>query len=167
MRQRLMSNRDGRLSRGQWVSLLTDPIIAGMLLFAPLIVVLGPRFKYLFVLNLWLLLLLVAVVIGVPSYRRARRYGAAPMRFAILRSPDKQRPPWQFWKEDEFLTDDAHRVRFKNRLAPSMALLPDQSYLVYYLEERGKNVLLSYALADHPQAQFWHPTAAFKRRQRR
>ncbi len=166
MRQRLMSNRDGRLYRGQWTSIITEPIIVLLMLAAPVIAVLGPRLKYLFALNLWLLLLLILAVIGVPAFRRARSYMAAPMKFALLRSPEKLRSPLMFWKEDEFLTDDARPVRFKHRLAPSMTLVPGQPYLVYYLEEGGKNVLLSLAPADHSQARFWYPTPAFKRRHR-
>lgn len=166
MRQRLMSNRDGRLFRGQWMSLITEPIIVGLMLLSPAIVVLGPRLKYLFTLNLWFLLIVLVLLIGVPAYRRARRYMAAPMKFAVLHSPDRLRSPLMFWKEDEFLTDDARLVRFRHRLAPSMTLVPGQPYLVYYLEERGKNILLSLAPADHSQAKFWYPTPAFKRRHR-
>jgi hypothetical protein len=45
-----------------------------------------------------------------------------------------------------------------------MQVVPNEPYLIYYLEERGKKILLSYAPSNHPQAQFWYPTPAFRRR---
>ena len=164
MRERLLKNRDGRLHKGQWSSVITEPITILLMLAAPAILIIGPRFKYLFALNLWLLLLLIVAVIGVPAYRRARRYRAAPMKFAVLRSPVVLHSRLMIWKEDEFLDDQGQLVRFRQRLAPSMRLMPDRAYLVYYLVDRGKNVLLSLAPADHPQARDWYPTRNFARR---
>ena len=164
MRQRLLKNRDGRLHKGQWSSVITEPIVVLLLLATPAIIIVGPRFKYLFALNIWLLLLLIVAVIGVPAYRRARRYRAAPMKFAVLKSPAALHSRLMFWKEDEFLDDQGQRVRFKQRLAPPMSLAPDRAYLVYYLVDGGKNVLLSLAPADHPQARNWYPTRNFPRR---
>lgn len=163
MRLCLEANRHGRLSTGQWLDIVTEPLTPALLLMLPAIVVFGPR---LLALLRWLpvILLLVVVLIIVPLIFRARRYARGALRFAVLETRTGLPPRWMFWKHPVFTTQDGKTLRFAKRLVSHMPLQRGQTYLAYYLDDPGGLVLLSLAPANHPDAEGWHPSEAFKKR---
>lgn len=168
MRERLMSNRDGRIATDQWLDLVIDPLVTLLLLVVPAAIILGPRFTAFVVsLQLPIILLLALVAVGVPLFLRARRYARAPLHFDILTAEENPRGPLLFWRPQQFETQDGEIVRFYKRLSPFMYFRPGYPYMVYFLEEPGGNILLSVAPTDHPDAEKWYPTKFFERRQAR
>jgi hypothetical protein len=168
MRQRLETNRNGEIATDQWLDLVTEPLVALLLAVPAALVVLGPRFSMFAVtLRMPVLLLLGALAIIVPLVLRARRYARARIRFAVLNADQNVAAPLMFWRPQRFETQDGKPVRFNKRLAPHMFYRPGYPYLVYYIEDKGSNVLLSVAPADHADAEKWRPTRFFEMRQRR
>ena len=162
MRERLLSNCNGRLTTQQYKDVILAPLVSLLVLITPLIVVLGWRFA--FASGLWIMLLVGVFALGIPLLLRARRYARAPVHFAIFNSGDDHRPTWLFWRPQLLYTQAGESMRFSNRLAPYMPLRKNSDYLVYYLVDPGSNVLLSIAPADHPDAQKWQPTGVFQTR---
>jgi hypothetical protein len=163
MRERLMVNRNGKLTGEQWKDMVTEPLVTLLLLLAPAIVVLGPRLV-LTARFLCIGALIVAVVLGVVTLLRAQRYARTQVRFAELDGGETTAPFWQFWKPLRLYNQNGEPMVFPKRLAPYVVLQPDQTYLVYYLQDATELVLLSIAPADHPDAKLWQPTEAFQRR---
>lgn len=167
MRKRLVTNRNGILTSGQWLDMALDPVVKLLLLLGPGIVVLGPR---LLVFGVWLwvvLLLSVLVLVGLPVVVRMRRYARMPVYFAVLRAGDKTPPKWLFWRPQVLHSDSGEVITFQKRLAPYTVLHHAQTYLVYYLKDSEGCVLLSLAPADHPDANQWQPSAQFEARFKR
>ena len=163
MRICLEANRRGRLSTGQWLDIVTEPLTPALLLMLPAIVVFGPR---LLSLLRWLpvIILLVIALIIVPLVFRARRYARGALRFAVLETRSGLSPRWMFWKRPEFTASDGKTLRFAKRLVSHMPLQRGRAYLVYYLDDPGGLVLLSLVTADHPDSERWRPSEDFKRR---
>lgn len=167
MRQRLMSNRDGRIATDQWLDLVTEPLVILLLLVVPAAVILGPRFIWFAVsLPIPVILLLALLAIAVPLFIRARRYARAPVLFDVMYADINPVAPLMFWRPQTFETKDGRKIRFRRRLAPYMFYRPGYPYLVYYLEDTSGPVLLSVAPADHPDAERWYPTKFYERRTR-
>lgn len=161
MRQRLLRNRQGRLTTDQWKDIVTEPLVAILILLGPVLVVLGARLL-LNVRGLLFVLLVVVLVITVPTLFRALRYARASVNFAELYAGDRPASRLFFWQPLILYTQDGEALRFKKRLAPWLPLRPNQSYIVYYLQDPGNKVLLSYAPARHPDAESWQPGEAVK-----
>jgi hypothetical protein len=106
-------------------------------------------------------LILIAGLVLLPLVLRAQRYARLPIHFANLIS-DVPFRPW--WRPMVFYTEADEPVEFKRRLAPSMPIRIDAEYLVYYLEDGNQRVLLSFAPADHEDAEKFLPTERFKLR---
>ncbi|NDJ61078.1 MAG: hypothetical protein GYB67_08125 [Chloroflexi bacterium] len=165
MRERLATNREGRLTTGQWLEITGEPIILLLLLSAPLLFVLGPRLAALVRFSLPLVLLLLLAILIVPILARARRYARTAVHFTRLQAGVRARPWWMFWQPDIFHTPADEPVRFSSWLAPRPPLAINREYLIYYLEEpSGRRVLLSLAPADHEEADRWQPTPQFNER---
>ena len=168
MRQRLESNRNGVIATDQWLDLVTEPLVVLLLVLAPALVVLGPRFTMFAVtLRMPVLLILGLLALVTPIVLRARRYARARIKFAVLNADQNVAAPLMFWRPQRFETKNGQPVRFSKRLSPPMYFRPGSPYLVYYLEDKGSNVLLSVAPADHADAEKWRPTKFFELRQSR
>lgn len=163
MRERLLTNRNGKLTSDQWKDMVTEPLVTLLLLLAPAILVLGPRLA-LAARFLCPALLIGVFVLGIMLFFRARRYARARVRYAELYAGEGTPPFWMFWKAPVLFNQHGEALRFPKRLAPYVALQPDQDYMVYYLQDTAELVLLSIAPADHPDAEKWQPTETFHRR---
>jgi hypothetical protein len=161
MRNRLLANRDGKLTPDQWLSIVTKPLLWTLMLLGLAVVVFGPRMLLLTARFWWLGLILLVALILVPLMLRARRYARLPLQFARLYA-DVPFRPW--WRPMVFYTEADEPVAFKRRLAPSINLRIDSEYLVYYLQDGGERVLLSLAPSDHEDAEKFLPTEQFKLR---
>jgi hypothetical protein len=164
MRERLLANRHGKLTSGQWWDVVTEPLVVLLLLLAPAIIVLRYLLISFFFGGLWMIGTAALLGFVVMLLLRARRYARMPVHFALLQSGNAFRPAWMFWKGWE-LYDEANKlVRFPRSLSPSMQLQPGRPYMVYYLDDRSSLVLLSIAPADHPDADLWKPSAVYEER---
>lgn len=167
MRQRLLANREGRMTSGQWLDLIAQPLIPLAVLLALSFVVFG---RYMFTIAVdfwWVGVPLIVLLVFVPLILRAYRYARAPIQFARLYAGVQ---PWwglRWRKPQVFYTAGDQPVKFPQRLAPRLPLRLDGEYLVYYLAEPQGNVLLSAAPADHEDADLWLPTRQFEARYER
>lgn len=164
MRARLERNRHGKLTVDQWKEIVVEPLVTLLVLMIPAAVVLGPRLA-LFVRGgtIYVALLLIGVL-ALSMVLRAIRYARAPVQMARLYADDSPRPFWMFWKPDVFYNESDKAVKFHKWLTPRARLRPGQTYLVYYLRESERNVLLSYAPVDHEDAPNLTPTSVFEAR---
>lgn len=163
MRERLLANRDGRLTPGQWGDLIAQPLIVLVLLGGIGLAAFGPRFVAL-LRFWWIILPLIALFVLAPVVLRAYRYARAPVHFARLYAGVQ---PWGLRKPVVFYNSDDEPVTFTRRLAPRLPLKIDGEYLIYYLDEPQGKVLLSAAPTDHEDAEHWQPTKNFAIRSER
>lgn len=161
MRDRLRSNRDGRLSVDQWFSIVTRPLMWLLLLVVAAVLVFGPRMFLLTARFWWLGVILLLLVFVLPLTLRARRYARLPIHFARLYGESKTSP---FRRTTTLYTAAETPVEFKRRLMPKILLRDEGEYLVYYLEDPSERVLLSMAPADHDDAEQFLPSEQFKLR---
>ncbi|MBZ0283957.1 MAG: hypothetical protein K8L97_24675 [Anaerolineae bacterium] len=167
MQKRLLINRDGKLTPGQWRDMITEPLVTLLLLMTPGIMVLGPRLGAMFFGGFTLIALLALVGLAVTVIFRAQRYARLPVHFEVFYAGNEFRPFWLFWRPQILYTRADKPMRFAKSLAPYLPLEPGQPYLVYYLKDTAANVLLSIAPADHPEAAKWQPSASFEGRYKR
>lgn len=167
MRERLVVNREGKLTTGQWLEITTEPLITLLLLLAPALLILGPRLGVLIRFGWWLILLVAIAALVMPIVSRARRYARLPVHFGRFYADVRDRPWWQFWRPSVFYSEDDEPTDFRRWLAPRPPLKINGEYLVYYLNDRDRKVILSLAPADHEEAERWQPTYQFKLRQTR
>lgn len=166
MANRLAENRDGRLTSHQWLTIVTEPLTLLLLLSLPLILIAGPR---LFLLSLRggriisILLILLPVVI-IPLVFRAWRYARVPLKHTVLYSDATPSSRWLFWRPPVLYHADGNPAHFRKRLAPYTPLEPNQSYIVYYMQDGDQDVLLSLAPANHRYAERWQPSTSFHTR---
>lgn len=161
MRSRLLENRNGRLTADQWKDMVTEPLVALLLLLTPGIILLGPRLA-LTLRALGIVVVVIVVVVIVPMIVRAWRYARAPVEFERLYAGDNPAVSrFLFWRPLVLYTEAGEPLKFKKRLSPMMALRANHAYLVYYLREHDHNVLLSLAPAAHPDVEKWQPSQQF------
>lgn len=158
MRQRLAANRQGRLSPAQWFDISTDPLIVMLLLIAPLLVIFSARALPLFVRGGWIIVL---VALLVPVVLRARHYARLPVRYLVLEASQQNWGRVRFWRR-QFHTADGRTVTFQRSLAPVFPVETGRRYIVYYLAEHDRRLLLSAAPEDHADAALWQPTKSFQ-----
>lgn len=170
MKERLLQNRSGDLTVGQWVDIVFQPLTPILLMLLPASLLLLPRLVRLFVRGGWIFLLLVVVFITLSFVFRAYRYARAPVHYGELLARDDSPPFWMFWRPNVLYTADDEQVTFTSRLAPRPILRRNHVYMVYYLKDHDQNVLLSIGPSNHPDAEKWQPDtqfeARFKRRSR-
>ena len=164
MRERLLENRNGKLTSEQWKDMVMEPLVTLLLLLAPAILILGPRLVVFGIRGWWLVMLATIIAVSLTTLFRARRYARARVHFRELEAGQSPRPFWMFWKPQVLYDDNGAPMSFHKRLAPYMALQPYERYLVYYIEDADERVLLSMAPADHPDADQWQPSETFQRR---
>lgn len=164
MRERLMANREGRLTPAQWGEMIAQPLVVMVLLVGFALAAFGPRLLPL--LRLWWLVIpIMLVIVFTPVTLRAFRYARAPIHFARLSAGVQ---PWRGLRKPMVFHNEADEaVKFPRKLAPRLPLVIDAEYLVYYLDEPDGKVLLSAAPAEHEDAENWLPTRNFESRQRR
>lgn len=168
MRERLNSNRSGKLTPSQWLDIVMQPFITVMLLIMPISFILLPRALRLLVRGGWLLLLIIVAFVVISFLLRAARYARAPLHFDEFTTEFDSLPPvWMFWRPIKLYDMQGRPMRFGKRLAPRPLLRPDRTYIVYYLREPDDHVLLSIAPADHPDAPDWQPDRFFEARAQR
>jgi hypothetical protein len=157
MRQRLIVNRRGQLTPDQRRDLVMQPVVT-LLLLLPAILLYGPRFKgLLFAGGGMVGLVLVGLFVGLLMWR-SYRFNHARVYATVLQAGKSSRSRWAFWKPLTLYTQTKQPVYFHRRLAPGLRLEPAQDYLVYYLQEADRQILLSLAPADHPDAAQWQPS---------
>ncbi len=167
MRQRLLANRDGRITANQWIDLIAQPLLILGVLLGLAYIVFGRYMVRLTANYWWVLVPLIILLVLVPLIARAYRYARAPVHFARLYAGVQ---PWWgfgFWKPQIFYTEHDKEMAFPRRMAPRLPLRIDCEYLVYYLEDGQGKVLLSAAPADHDDAELWLPTKQFEARHER
>ncbi|RMG90035.1 MAG: hypothetical protein D6712_00580 [Chloroflexi bacterium] len=163
MRLRLLSNRHGRLTTQQWLTLVAEPLVPILLLTAPAILIFGPRLAAMARI-LPLLMLLGVVLLGAMLITRARRYARKPLRFAVLHAEKDGATIWQFWKRPTLQTRSGIVLKFNKSIAPPLSIKQGQTYIAYFLVDTDRYILLSIAPADHPDAESWYPANAFAKR---
>lgn len=152
MRQRLLANREGRLSSEQWRELVTEPLTPLLILMIPGIFVAGRVGAR----GLLFVAAIAAVVFALPLIFRAWRYSRPTIEHATLYTSTDAMARWLLWKPLVLYTARGEPLRFRRRVAPLTILKPDTAYLVYYLQEANA-VLLSLAPDDHPDSLGWRP----------
>lgn len=168
MRRRIETNRYGKMTPNQWLDIVTQPLMAVMVLLIPLGFILLPRLLLLARFGGLFALVMAVLVIALALLPRAYRYARMPVRFAVLDARADTTAMWAFWRPFTLYDAAGDPLRFRLRLAPSSRIRRDTAYLVYYLRESDDSyVLLSIAPADHPDADKWQPTRAFQTRLQR
>lgn len=156
MRRRLAANRNGRLSPAQWFDISTDPLLVMLLLLLPLLVVFAGR-AALFFRGGWVIVLLVLII---PVLLRARHYARVPVRFLVLEGSGSTWGRLRFWRQ-QFVTPDGRTMLFQRSLAPVFRVEAGRRYMVYYIAEHNRHILLSIAPEDHEDADLWQPSKSF------
>lgn len=164
MRDRLLTNRHGKLTSDQWKDMVTEPLAILLVLLMPLVIIAGPRLVAFTLRGIVIVLVAVVVLVILPLLFRARRYARAAVHVETLYAGDNPRPMLLFWRPLVLYTKAGNLIRFKKRLAPNVRLRPNHAYLAYYLRDAGEYVLLSIAPADHPDSDRWQPSSAFHER---
>lgn len=166
MRDRLLTNRYGKLTVNQWLDITTQPLVALLVLFIPLGFVLIPRLLMLTRFGgVWGILLVLAIL-ALAIVPRAIRYARMPLHVAEL-TADSAPPLWAFWRAPTFRDDARRSLNFGARLSPPVAPEYGKRYLVYYLKDGERHILLSAAPTDHPDAERWQPKQPFHDRLKR
>jgi hypothetical protein len=163
MRERLQTNRSGKLTTTQWLDIVMQPLATLLVFFIPVSVILLPRLALLVTRGWWLLLVLFILAAVIVAFR-AFRYARAPVYFARFHAHNETPPFWMFWKPLILHDDDGTPVRFGKRLSPRPLIDRDRAYIGYYLRDHNEHVLLSIAPADHPDAEKWQPDRFFEAR---
>jgi hypothetical protein len=164
MRARLLANRHGKLTSGQWWDIVTEPLVVLLLLVVPGVVVLRSVLISMLIGGFWVIGTAALVGVGIMVVIRARRYARMAVQFTILCGGKKARPAWMFWRGWLLYDKDDKPVRFAKSLAPSTRLEPGQAYMLYYLNDKDSLILLSIAPADHPNAESWKPSSVYEDR---
>lgn len=167
MRLRLLENRHGKLTIGQWRELIFEPLIPILLLLVPIIIGMRSMMLTFIIGQLWLVGIGGLAAITAMLFFRARHYERIPLHYAELTADVTGRPVWKLWGSDQFITANDDVIRFRKRLAPNMPLTDGAPYMVYYLQEGKTCTLLSIAPVDHPNADSWKPSKSFEDRFKR
>ncbi|MEZ4669033.1 MAG: hypothetical protein R3E39_14095 [Anaerolineae bacterium] len=164
----LLANRTGKLHSAQWRELVTEPLVPLLLLMVPGIMLLRSFIVSLFVGSFWMVGIAGLVSLAFMLIIRARRYARLPIQVATLRAIKQPPPTWMFWKAWEFDTAAGTKLFLHKSLLPDHIVLESgKNYLVYYLSESDRHILLSLAASDHPDSGKWQPTTEFRERLKR
>src|SRR5690348_426262 len=106
MRDRLLANRDGRMTSGQWLDLIVQPLVVLALLLGVAFVVFGELLLSVAADFWWVGVPLILLLVFVPIILRGYRYARAPVHFAHLYATGQG---W-FWRPLVFLNEDDERV---------------------------------------------------------
>lgn len=159
MRERLLINRDGKLTGNQWLDLVTQPLMSLLVLSIPLMLFI-PRLML--AMGFWLIAMALVIVLTVLVFR-AFRYARTPVHFAILES-EQSTQVWRFFGAIRLKDENGRVLRFTKRLAPAPQLTRGKRYIAYYIKDNDVFTLLSIAPANHPKVEKWHPSQPFIKR---
>lgn len=154
-----MANREGKLTPSQWGEIVTQPLVSLMVLMLPLAFII-PRL----LLGFGMVMMVLAAVMLAVIVFRAYRYARLPIYCEEFEARDGILAVWKIWRPTVLYNEKGDAVRFDSRLMPSPRLVQGQPYLVYYLRDNDKRVLLSLVPSDHADIERWQPTPAFRAR---
>jgi hypothetical protein len=164
MQERLTVNREGLLTRSQWIDLLIEPVVIIAFVAAAALIFFSLRMA--FVRSIVPLLMLIgggALVYFV--WQRAKRYQRLPINYGRYFADVQMRSWWQFWRPFTFYRANDDVVYFDRWIPPRIPLRITGEYMVYYLDTGKQRVLLSLAPVD--EVERWKPTPAFHERYQR
>lgn len=151
--ERLATNREGRLLGAQWRDIVAEPLATLLLLLLPTVLLIGrlPPFA-----RTWLVLGAL-VVLAVVSLLRGRRYARLPIYCARLYGGEKK----LWWGSLVLYQANGQALRFRRWYTPLPPITADAPYIVYYLLDHDRPILLSIAPSHHPLAM---PAQQFQKR---
>lgn len=164
MRQRLAVNKHGKLTGGQWLEVVTAPIVTVLLLSSPVLMLFATRLLLVPARGLLLAGVLVLFGLLTTTLARAYRYARLPVRYEIMQAKSDFLQTLLLWRSPVFINAQGQEVRFVRRLAPMTFVRAGHSYIVYYLRDNDGHILLSVAPTHHPDAETWRPSRAFNYR---
>ena len=164
MRERLLTNRSGKLTSNQWLDIVTQPFIGLLVFFVPLSFILLPRMVAVFMRGGWLAFLVAFVILAASALFRAFRYARLPIHVGEFTATAQSASMWTMWRPLKLKDSEGQVVRFRRRLAPRPLLQEDKRYLVYYLRDHDDWVLLSLVGLDHPKINQYQPDSVFQTR---
>ena len=150
-------NRDGRLSSRQWITLITEPLSALLLLSVPLILLAGrygPAGR--------MIVLALVAAFAITIVMRAWKFARAQLCYRVLFA-DPTSAGWRFWRKTTLMSKSGEPVRFARRLGRQRKLKTEQSLHVYYIESGGRRIMLTMLPRNHPSAEIAEPTSTFER----
>jgi len=155
LNQDLDRNRDGRLSKRQWLELITEPVTQLLLLSVPLILIsgrYGPAGR----------MVVLAIVLGFLAMIvfRAIRFSRVKLHYRVL-YVENTHPRWMLWRKTKLMTKTGNPIKFDHRLSSKLRLEKDQAVMVYYIEVSDRRILVSFLPEKHPQASSALPTRLF------
>ncbi len=152
MRAWLRANERGRLTFDQWLELTTRPLLPLVLLAVPVLVMFA--FNPVGMLRVVGLarygtLLIVLVVAGIAAAigLRGVRYTRLPVQGQHLYGGEQPNLAERLMRRQTLYTPKGAPVALHGRIGSAPRLLPDERYIVYYIEDREQRVLVSYAPA--------------------
>lgn len=165
----LKSNRNGRLTSDQWLNLVMEPLLPMVLLAIPLVVFMlfspaSRMFSFARYSRYAMPVFLVAMFVML--LLRARRYAVLPIFYDVCYAGEGK--SWvvsRFSRQLIVYAADGEPVTFNRFVAQPPHLESNMPYIMYYLDEPDRCTLLSFAPAEHPDAQNWQPTDDFRKRQ--
>lgn len=168
LRDWLLVNRTGKLHSAQWRDLVTEPLVKMLLFMVPAIILLRSFLFTLLVGAWWMIGLALVVGLAGMLFLRAQRYARMPVQVATLEATTRPPPDWMFWRSWEFIDEAGQKHRFYKSLPhEDLGVEVGKTYLVYYLQEADRTVLLSLVSSDHPDIGKWRPTSHFSDRLKR
>lgn len=171
VRNWLLTNRNGRLASDQWLNLVTEPLATLILLSIPVVLLFAftPLDDMLLMMRYTRVILpLFPVVIVFVLLARARYFATSVVQYQVLYAGHEEPGPfWRFARQLTMFTEQGEPVPFDHFISAPPHLEPDMPYMIYYLEQKERRTLLSFAPLEHPNAESWQPTEQFYRRQRR
>jgi hypothetical protein len=163
MRERLNVNRDGQLTRDQWIDLLLEPSMIGGVIGVAILMLVVIRLPFMRG-GLPLLLFIAALALTWYLVTRARRFTRLPVSYGRFFADVRARPWWQFWRPYIFYKENDTPVEFMRWLPPRPILRINGEYMVYFLEDGNQRIILSLAPTNHDEAGTWQPTTLFHER---
>ena len=151
-------NREGRLSKRQWLELITEPVVSLLLLSVPLVLIFG---RYGMAGRFIVLALIAGFLVTVAL--RAIRFARVRLFYRVLYAEQLQ-PRWKFWRKTVLVSRAGEKVRFQHKIAGKLKIKPDDALHVYYIRSGDRSTLVSMIPQEHPKADLAEPSDDFERR---
>ncbi|MEL6150240.1 MAG: hypothetical protein AAFR56_11510, partial [Chloroflexota bacterium] len=156
----LKENGNGKLAYDQWMELVTLPLLPMLLAALPVIVL----FAFSPVGTLSILrvaryggavIVIVLAAIGGALVVRGIRMARMPVYQGELYAERSPMLISRFHRTFVMYTAKGDPITFDNALRGKPELVPDEPYVVHYLEYENRRTLVSYGIASHPNAGEW------------
>ncbi|MEM6527766.1 MAG: hypothetical protein AAF653_05700 [Chloroflexota bacterium] len=156
----LKENGRGKLAYDQWMELVTLPLLPMLLASVPVIVLFAfspvgglqilrvARFGGVVVLLVLVLIIGALVVRGI-------RLSKLPVHQAKLYAGAESDLFSRFSRTFVMYTRGGDPIEFNNMLRGKPDLIPDEPYVVHFLEDEERRTMVSYGIASHPNADEW------------